>query len=127
MDEIWMEIPSYEGYYEASNTGQIRSIKRTIIRTDGKKKVFQSKVLKPWFSREHAYVGLNKGSKHKKELVHRLILLTFIGPCPNGHEGTHFPDRDTTNNRLDNLRWGTPKQNQGSDRVAQGTSNRGEN
>ena len=43
--------------------------------------------------------------------VHRLILEAFIGPCPDGLEGCHGPDTDTSNNRLDNLRWDTHQSN----------------
>jgi hypothetical protein len=43
--------------------------------------------------------------------VHRLVLMTFLGPCPEGMEACHFPDRDVSNNRLENLRWDTKKAN----------------
>ena len=51
----------------------------------------------------------------KMFLVHRLVLLAFVGPCPVGMEGCHF-DNDATNNRLSNLRWDTLSNNQ-KDRV----------
>ncbi len=50
-----------------------------------------------------------------------LVLTTFRGPRPNGYEACHFPDRDIKNNRLDNLRWGTKKEN-AADREAHGTT-----
>lgn len=43
--------------------------------------------------------------------VSRLVLTTFVGPCPNGYQACHFPDDDRANNRLANLRWDTPKEN----------------
>jgi hypothetical protein len=64
-----------------------------------------------------------KGSK-KRYLVHRLMLETFVGPCPSGMECRHL-NGDPGDNRLDNLCWGTPADNQ-ADRVKHGTSNRGE-
>ena len=70
-------------------------------------------------------VGLSRGGKRHVIRVHRLVLTAFIGPCPPGMQACHFPDRDTSNNRLDNLRWDTPSSNQ-TDRIAHGTSNRGE-
>lgn len=59
----------------------------------------------------------------KNYLVHRLILEAFVGPCPEGMECRHL-DGDPSNNRLENLRWGTPKEN-AADRVRHGTIYRG--
>ena len=61
----------------------------------------------------------------KSRRVSRLVLEAFVGPCPEGMEACHFPDRDTRNNRLENLRWDTPRSNQ-ADRKIHGTSNAGE-
>lgn len=57
-------------------------------------------------------------------LVHRLVLEAFVGPCPPGMECRHFPDRDPTNNRLDNLSWATRKQNM-EDKASHGTNRKG--
>jgi len=61
----------------------------------------------------------------KVKRVSRLVLEAFVGPCPPGMEACHFPDRNPSNNRLENLRWDTPKANQ-ADRNYHGTSNAGE-
>ncbi len=53
-------------------------------------------------------------------LVHRLILEAFRGPCPENCEARHFPDRDRTNNAINNLAWGTQAENM-HDREVQGT------
>lgn len=55
------------------------------------------------------------------KLVHRLVLESFVGPCPPGCEACHFPDRDVTNNTLVNLRWDTPLGN-ARDREVHGTN-----
>jgi hypothetical protein len=52
--------------------------------------------------------------------LHHLILEAFVGPRPDGMEARHFPDRDRTNNSVENLHWGTPKQN-AADRKVHGT------
>ena len=70
----------------------------------------------------HLNVHLGKG---RVRLVHRLVLEAFVGPCPPGMEGCHFPDRSPANNRLCNLRWDT-KQANAADRDAPGTVIRGE-
>jgi hypothetical protein len=51
--------------------------------------------------------------------VHRLVLAAFVGPCPPGKQACHFPDPDRQNNRLENLRWDTPRGNM-RDRAAHG-------
>jgi len=74
----------------------------------------------------HLVVDLyDRDGKSKMYQVHRLVLLAFVGPCPLGKLTRHFPNRDPADNRLSNLLWGTPKENQ-SDRVFHGTDNRGE-
>lgn len=57
--------------------------------------------------------------------VHRLVLLAFVGPCPEGMQARHYPDRTRDNNRLSNLSWATQVVNQG-DRLEHGTDIRGE-
>lgn len=57
--------------------------------------------------------------------VHRLVLEAFVGKCPKGMWARHFPDRDTSNNRLDNLSWATAAQNH-ADKKVHGTQPRGE-
>lgn len=57
--------------------------------------------------------------------LHRLVLETFVGPCPEGMECRHFPDRNPANNRLENLQWGTKKEN-AADRKVHGTDRLGE-
>lgn len=64
-------------------------------------------------------VNLRIGSSVLRKPIHRLVLETFIGPCPPGHQGCHN-DGNGTNNRLGNLRWDTPKNNM-ADRIAHGT------
>ena len=56
-----------------------------------------------------------------RHLVHRLVLLAFVGPCPPGMEACHFPNRNPTDNRLCNLRWGTKRDNY-NDAVVHGTN-----
>ncbi len=60
------------------------------------------------------------------EYIHRLVLEAFIGPCPEGMECRHFPDRNPANNNLSNLHWGTVSEN-ALDRAIHGTNPTGEN
>lgn len=92
----WKPIPNYENY-EASSEGEIRR---------------NGKILKPYsLNKGHLIVSLCKNGKSKKYLIHRLVLETFIGPCPEGMETCHFPDKDPTNNKLNNIRWDTRSAN----------------
>lgn len=80
--------------------------------------------MKPWANRKgYLYITLPDRKKHA---VHKLVLDAFVGPCPDGMECRHFPDRDKSNNKLENLSWGTPKENN-ADKKQQGTYRIGEN
>lgn len=69
-------------------------------------------------------VKFSFGNKGYGFLVHRLVLMAFVGPCPEGMEGCHA-DGNRANNSLVNLRWDTREANE-KDKVQHGTSNRGE-
>jgi hypothetical protein len=69
-------------------------------------------------------VALCVGSELETKLVHRLVLEAFVGPCPPGLEGCHRND-DSSDNRLENLYWGTHRQNM-ADRERNGGVLRGE-
>jgi len=66
-----------------------------------------------------------KPGVHLRRSVHALVLEAFIGPRPKGAVTRHFPDRDPTNNRLENLQWGTPTENR-QDMKFHGTHQAGE-
>ena len=113
MSELWKSIPGYEGIYSASTQGRIRSEGRTVIRRNGAPQFWASRILsagrKPG---GHMSVRLADVTGSAKSLtVHRLILLTFVGPCPDGLEVLHADD-NPYNNRLENLRYGTRSENQ---------------
>jgi len=59
----------------------------------------------------HRYVNLVLDGRSRPFAIHRLVLEAFIGPCPPGMECCHYPDRNPNNNRLENLRWGTRREN----------------
>lgn len=77
--------------------------------------------VKGWtFGRYRGVTLCNGKRKRKRYYVHQLVLLAFVGPCPKGMQCRHFPDRDRSNNRLENLSWGTPKQDH-QDKLVHGT------
>ncbi len=110
--EVWKEIPDFPDY-EVSTFGRLRRIRPA---NSNRAKVG---LLKANTCRTYHRFGLYNGGKIRTLLVHRIILMTFVGPPPSQrHQGAHEDDTPS-NNRLDNLRWATPKENS-EDRVIRG-------
>ena len=105
--EVWRDIPNYEGFYQASNLGRIKSLER--IDAIGRKR--KEKILKPRITRGGYYlVALTKQSIRKDYLVHRLVWSAFNGQIPEGYEINHLDERPV-NNALSNLSLVTHKEN----------------
>jgi hypothetical protein len=113
--ERWLPVVGYEGYYEVSDHGRVRSVERIVDGYRGKNThLVRSRIMKPGRHQKggHLLVYLSKLGKVKGFGVHTLVLTAFIGPCPPGLNCCrHFPDRNPENNHLDNLQWGTWKEN----------------
>lgn len=109
MKEIWKDIPNYEGIYQASNKGRIRTHanKTTYTKRHGLRK-WKSRVLK-FKSSDHKRggnrVSLWKDGKHKDFLVHRLIATTFLENLIDTKMTVNHKDGDRLNNYIDNLEW----------------------
>ncbi|MFJ4038224.1 NUMOD4 motif-containing HNH endonuclease [Microbacterium sp. NPDC090007] len=114
--EEWLPVPGYEGQYEASSTGQVRS-----VRAHPKGRTPALHVLQPALHRNgYLNVGLRKEGVRKVIGVHRIVCAAFHGrPKPGKTEVCHA-DGDKTNNSADNLRWGSHSENV-RDSVAAGT------
>lgn len=108
MDDIeeWRTIPGYEGAYEVSDMGRVRSL----TRLDTRGRLRRGKLLSPRNARSgHLAIALHNGSR-RNFLVHHLVLMAFVGPRPEGMEGCH--ENDIPNdNRVENLRWDTRSAN----------------
>lgn len=113
-DYTWKSIPGFSDYY-ACREGLIASTKLTTMR-----------ILSPIKAQDgHLYVFLYRGRHMIKQWVHRLILITFVGERKDNEESRHL-NGNPTDNRVDNLAWGT-RQDNADDRVNHGRSQRGEN
>ena len=99
--EIWKDIDRYEGLYQVSNFGRVKSIGY------GKERVLKAGVN----SRGYLNVVLFKDGKGKSFTVHRLVAIAFI-PNPENKEQIDHIDTVRTNNRVSNLRWCTQEENQ---------------
>jgi len=109
--EEWKDIPGYEGRYQASSLGRIRSLDCIVIRSDGRKHTVKGRIMKmPPLQSGHLHLNLRTNGITKSALVHVLVLTTFVGSCPPGMECCHENDIPSDNS-LGNLSWGTRKKN----------------
>ncbi len=122
--EIWKPIAGYEGMYEVSSLGRVKSIDRR-VRTAFAPRVSRGAVMAGCAGdeRHYANVVLSKGGRSISYMVHRLVLETFVGAPPDDMECRHL-NGDRKDNRLANLCWGTRRENM-ADNVAHGKTTRG--
>lgn len=124
-EEVWKWVPGYEGYYQVSNQGRVRSVKRDIIDSRGVTKHLKGQTIAPRPDRDGYHtIYLCKDGIPVVKKVHNLILTTFVGECPEGMQ-THHLDSNPANNRLENLRWITFAEHI-ADRVQNGSIRKGE-
>ena len=96
--EIWKDIPNYEGHYQASNLGRVKSFK-----------LGKERILKPRLDRHGYYhVVFSKSGKVKKNKIHRIVMLAFVGE--SDLQVNHI-NGIKTDNRLENLEYCTPSEN----------------
>lgn len=97
--EQWKAIPGYEGLYEVSNTGKVRSLTR-----------YKRELNRHLHKQGYEYVQLTKDHETKNKLVHRLVAMAYINN-PNNYPQVNHIDEDKTNNNVNNLEWCTAKYN----------------
>jgi len=110
--ERWLPIAGYEGMYEVSDLGRVRSLPR--FHAGGR-------VLKPSYCGPVASVGLRRDGRSRTFSIHGLVARAFLGPCPEGMEVCHGP-AGRRDNRLVNLSYGTKLKNNGEDKRRDGTA-----
>jgi hypothetical protein len=102
--EVWKDIPDYIGLYQASNLGLIKRL--ISVKCDNER------ILKPTEDKNgYLYLSLSKNSISKTFRIHKLVLATFVGPKPFIGAVCRHLDGNPNNNKLNNLRWGTQKEN----------------
>lgn len=113
---MWRAVLGYEGRYEVSDEGQVRSL--DLLDRMGRKR--RGRMLSLCTDkRGYPATTLHADGLITAKRVHRLVLEAFVGPCPPGMEGCHN-DGNTTNNHVSNLRWDTRAANE-ADKIAHGT------
>lgn len=118
--EVWKDVVGYEGLYQVSNMGRVKSVKHIVSSTNPKQswKTINERVLKPapygqplkCGGERHLGVVLYRNGKHKTEKVHRLVAMAFI-PNPNNYPIINHKDENPTNNNASNLEWCDHKYN----------------
>lgn len=111
IEEIWKDIKGFEGIYQASNFGRIKSLERVRKGKNGSLVSVKEKILKPQMINSGYYlIGLWKQSIKKRYMVHRLVWIAFNGTIPEGLQVNHV-NEIKTDNRLENLNLMTCKEN----------------
>lgn len=106
MDEIWKDVDGFEGLYQVSNMGRVKSFKKW--KRAGSPDEYILKNCKN--NRGYHTVTLYRGKERHKFLVHRLVASAFI-PNPNDLPHINHMDENIDNNNADNLEWCTPQYN----------------
>lgn len=109
--EIWRDVPGYQGYYQISSLGRVKSLERTItyeptdFYPNGRKRVLKEKILTPCRNKKgYVFVQLFKNGHFKSKKVHRLVAESFI-PNPNKYPIVNHKDCVRDNNAYTNLEW----------------------
>lgn len=110
-EERWLPVVGWEGFYEVSDQGRVRSLDRVSTR-NGRPYRQRGRILKPWPTPPMGYlsVGLHGDGAVRRVRVHTLVLEAFVGPRPEGLVACHGPDGHRVNTPA-NLRWDTQPEN----------------
>lgn len=107
--EIWKDIKGYEGLYQISNYGEVRSLDRTVVYCNGKKARYKSKIRKASNS-DYRLIALSKKGNVKVYKISRLVALHFI-PKIKGKNIVNHKDGNKYNDYVNNLEWCTYSEN----------------
>lgn len=111
MTEIWKDIQGYEGFYQISNLGNVKSLERVVDKGNGILQHRKERIMNKRESVDGYYVAkLNVNKKSKSIAIHILVARHFIDN-PNNYPEVNHKDCNRKNNQVDNLEWCTHQQN----------------
>lgn len=113
MKELWKDVIEYEGLYQVSSFGNVRTIARYVNSSHRGfigKRFIKQKIMKPYNYGGYLGVALCKNGRYKQKLLHRLVAEAFI-PNPDNLPCVNHKDENRQNNRVKNLEWCTHKYN----------------
>lgn len=102
--EEWRDIKGYEGLYQVSNEGRVKSLERVVVYKNGHRHKYEEHLMDIIVVQGYCYVGLNYNNRQKRLRVHRLVAQAFI-PNPYGYVEINHKDENTMNNKVENLEW----------------------
>lgn len=109
MEEIWKDVKGFEGVYQVSNLGRVKSLKR-VVRDNRGYRTVRERILQNVLSRGRNVVGFVINGAVKKIYVYRLVAEAFL-PNPDNLPFVNHKDENPSNDRVDNLEWCTPEHN----------------
>lgn len=111
-NEIWKPIMGYEGYYEVSNLGRIKSLSRVVQSKHGGTYPVGGRIMVGTPTNLYLCITLCRSGEQKRVGIHRLVAQAFI-PNPENKRTVNHKDFDKSNNHVDNLEWATYQENLG--------------
>lgn len=122
--EVWKPVLGFEGRYEVSSLGGLRSLDMWKLNSIGRMRFHPGAVLSPClYSSKYKMATFRGHAKQERRLLHAVVCEAFHGPRPSGHQVAHN-NGNRLDNRAENLRWATPTEN-ALDKEMHGTGNKG--
>lgn len=103
-NEEWRDVIGYEGLYQVSNFGRVKRLEFKVIRNNGRKQIWNTKILSQSPRNEYLRVRLLVNGRKVFKVVHRLVAIAFL-ENPNHYKEVNHKDENKYNNFADNLEW----------------------
>lgn len=109
-NEVWKDVAGYEGRYQVSNAGRVKSLGRVTELNGGRRRVEPEVIMKYTLRSGYPTLILRRPGERRSAQIHRLVAQAFL-PNPDGLPVVNHIDFDPTNNRVENLEWCTTRDN----------------